>query len=72
MFIMGFSLPIAGFIRGCFSIIHAVTTNENRMEAHGVEPRSTQDFRSTFACFYFEVQAGKHTASHVNNCANVR
>jgi len=68
----------AGFIcevrrRNPSSVINTVMTNENHVAAHGVEPRSIRDIRSTFVSirqFYFEVHAGKPT-SHANNRANV-
>jgi len=56
------------------SITHVLTMNENHVAAHGFELRSTRDIRSTFSSirqFYFEVQAGKLTASHANNRANI-
>lgn len=40
------------------SIIHAVTTNKNRVAAHGIEQISTRDIRPTFVSirqFFFEV-----------------
>jgi len=71
---------LARFIRACSSKkpstnIYEVTTNENCVAPHCVGLSLKQDIRSMFVSNWMKLfcfQTGNFTASHPNNCDNVR